>query len=121
MTEKDSKALLNLANAWETASKQYEKAKNRSAGIADDYQNKGDLRMRDVHLSEAASNEIRSEMLKLCSQQLALKVGKLLVGHPGASSSSERLPATGTERLSAKNDDPKDIGPFSDQRRGEVA
>jgi hypothetical protein len=121
MTNHDSKALLDLANSWEVAGKQFAKEKERSAKAADEYQEKGDFRMRDVHQAEAADNEIRAEIFTICSRKLALKVGELLAARPGASGSDGNLPATGTERLSAKTDGPKDLEPFVSQRRGGVA
>ena len=121
MTDNEGKALLALANGWEEASKAFEKAQKKAAGLAQDWQEKGNYRQRDLCQIDAAECEIRANLLRNCAEKLALKVGELLAARPATSGSSGNQRATGTERSSSRSDDPKDPVPFVNRRRGEVA
>jgi len=121
MTDNEGKALLALANGWEEASKAFEKAKERAADLADQYQKAGDFNRASFFQAEAAHNEIRATLLMTNSRNLALKVGELLAARPATSGSPGNQRATGTERSSSRSDDPKDPGPFVNQRHGAIA
>lgn len=121
MTENDSKTLLALANSWEESSKTFAKAKRRAASMARKFQEQGDFVRRDVFQAEAAESEIRSELLHMAAEKLALKVGELMVSSLEVGDKTRSRLATGTRPLSSKSGAPKGPGPFEDQRRGEVA
>lgn len=121
MTDSESKALLELANSWEEASKAFDKAKRRAASFARSFQEKGDFVKRDTYGHEAAMNEIRANLLLTMSRKLALKVGELLAKSSQVDDRSRNLRETGTRRSSSKSGVPKGPEPFVGQRHGEVA
>lgn len=83
MTEKETQALLALANGWEEAANGFERSKRRYSSLADYWQKRGDFKQRDLCRLSAAHDEIRASVYRSNAKLLAIKVGELVVKPAG--------------------------------------